>query len=55
MTSQDTEAGIFGAGGRDPEYPPTIIETLAAQGQINSYVFTVNLKPLNSSGKMDGL
>jgi hypothetical protein len=54
VTSRDTEAAIFGAGGRLPEYPATIIETLAAQGHINSYAFSVDLKPLNQTGDYSG-
>jgi hypothetical protein len=47
VTSRDTEAAILGAGGSRLEYPPKIIGTLAAQGHINSYAFSVDLKPLN--------
>lgn len=53
VTSWDLEAGVFGARARASYAPPTIIETLAAQGQMNSYVFSVDLKPLDQSGEND--
>jgi hypothetical protein len=46
------ETGIFGAGKRPEGYPSTFIETLAAQGQINSYAFSLDLQSINNTGKL---
>jgi hypothetical protein len=32
--SMDLEGGVFGIGARPKGFPPTVVDTLAAQGQI---------------------
>jgi hypothetical protein len=51
VASDGFPAGILGAGIRASNGPPTLIEALAAQGQINSYAFSVNYGSKNETGK----
>jgi hypothetical protein len=54
-SSFDLEIGILGAGQRPvkipDQYPPTFIETLAAQGKINRYAFSLDLRSKGETGK----
>ncbi|KAF2848771.1 acid protease, partial [Plenodomus tracheiphilus IPT5] len=46
-TSSNFDAGIFGAGLSAIGDSPSIIEQMVEQGQVSSYVFSVDLGPLN--------
>jgi hypothetical protein len=48
--SEWCDVGIFGAGFSHPPAPPTIIQILADQGQINSYAFSLTLPTRNKTG-----
>jgi hypothetical protein len=48
--SEWCDVGIFGTGFSHPPAPPTIIQILADQGQINSYAFSLTLPTSNKTG-----
>jgi hypothetical protein len=48
--SMDLEGGVFGIGARPKGFPPTVVDTLAAQGQIGGYSYSIDLKSINKTG-----
>ena len=53
--SFELEAGIWGGRRRTAKMDPTITETFAAQGRINSHVFSVDLRLHNESSEQKPL
>jgi len=50
--SSNFEAGIFGIGARPKGYPPTVIDTLASQGKIGSFAYSMDIKSVNETGTL---
>jgi hypothetical protein len=50
--SFDYEMGLFGAGLSQRSDPPTVLETLVAQGQISGNASSVDLRSKNKTGEL---
>ncbi|KAF2830170.1 acid protease [Ophiobolus disseminans] len=48
----DCEAGILGIGPKRAESAGTVVEALTTQGQINSHVYALDLKPVDETGSI---
>jgi hypothetical protein len=52
VASFDFNGGIFGIGARPEGYPPTVVDTLAAQGKLGSYSYSIDLKSIHQTGNL---